>query len=338
MIGGFRTWDGQGRLQLDTSTFTYQIVANVYVNFAATAVLNIPITGDASNHCAVVLPLSGTKDNSFMPHIVVQANNVQLTRYHPASPGANTTTNTARVLVFKFRPAAGAPGPSGSYGFRATNDANYVQIDTEAPRLSVLCSGSYQGASYTVTVGFPAAITTAEPPCVFIRPSTTTATELYGQVLILGSSGNWTGFQITTRNVGFLPSGKWFAAVFAPTPSATYGLRLSDGAAKVTYDSGAAPAVVTSVVQGWTYSGAVAGALAGHYYWRSPYMVREDEYVMINPFTLPALSATSATSSPTAISLNYAGQYAEIYQQGPGGTVFMDKGNIPAVFARLFIA
>jgi len=29
---------------------------------------------------------------------------------------------------------------------------------------------------------------------------------------------------------------------------------------------------------------------------------------------------------------------AELYQQGPGGTVFTNKGNVPAVFARLFIA
>jgi len=66
--------------------------------------------------------------------------------------------------------------------------------------------------------------------------------------------------------------------------------------------------------------------------------VAEDEYVMINPFTLPALSATSPSASPTSISLNYSQNYAEIYQQGPGGTVFINKGNVPAVFARLFIA
>jgi len=50
------------------------------------------------------------------------------------------------------------------------------------------------------------------------------------------------------------------------------------------------------------------------------------------------LAATSPSASPTAISLNYAQNYAEIYQQGPGGTVFTNKGNVPAVFARLFIA
>lgn len=334
MIGGLRTWDEQGRLTLDTSTFTYQIVANVLVNFASTSVLNIPITGNASNHCAVALALSG----SFMPHIEVQANNVQVTRYHPSSPSANQTTGIVRILVMRFRPAAGAAGPSGSYGFLAINDAGYVQIDADKPRLSVLSSGTYQGTSMTVTVSFPSPITTQEPPCVFIRPSTSIGTELYYAMSILGNPGGWTGFSISTRNVAYLPSGKWFAAAFAPTASATYGLRIWDGGAACVYDSGAAPAVVTNVVQSWAYVGAVSGTLAGHYYWRASYSVAEDEYVMINPFTLPALSATSPAASPTAISLNYAQQYAEIYQQGPGGTVFTNKGNVPAVFARLFIA
>lgn len=338
MIGGLRTWDEQGRLTLDTSTFTYQIVANVLVNFASTSVLNIPITGNASNHCAVALALTGTADTAFMPHIAVQTNNVQVTRYHPSSPSASDTRITARILVMRFRPSGGAAGPSGSYGFLAINDDGYVQIDAETPRLSVLSSGAYQGTSKEVTVSFPQAITTQEPPCVFIRPSTTTGTELYYAMSLLGTAGNWTGFRISTGNVNFLPSGKWFAAVFAPTAAATYGMRIWDGAGSRVYDSGAPPAVVTNVVQSWTYAGAVGGTLAGHYYWRSPYDVGEDEYVMINPFTLPALSASSPAASPTAIRLNYVNKYAEIYQQGPSGTVFTNKGNVPAVFARLFIA
>jgi|GEM_PF-746543 len=338
MIGGLRTWDELGRLQLDTSTFTYQIVANVLVNFANTSLVNIPITGNATNHCAVVLALTGTVDTAFMPHIVVQTNNVQVTRYHPSSPSAGDTRITARILVMKFRTSAGAAGPSGSYGFLAINDSGYVQIDADTPRLSVLSSGTYQGSSSTVTVSFPQVINTQEPPCVFIRPSTSSGTELYYGMSILGSAGNWTGFRISTRNVNFLPSGKWFAAVFAPTASATYGLRIWNAAAARVYDSGAAPAVVTNVVQSWTYVGSVSGTLAGHYYWRASYAVAEDEYVMINPFTLPALSSTSPSASPTAISLNYSQNYAEIYQQGPGGSVFLDKGNVPAVFARLFIA
>jgi len=316
MIGGLRTWDAQARLTLDTSTFTYQIVANVLVNFASTTLVNIPITGNATNHCAVVLALTGTADTAFMPHIAVQTNNVQVTRYHPSSPSASDTRITARILVMRFRPSGGAAGPSGSYGFLAINDYGYVQIDAETPRLSVLSSGTYQGTSMKVTVSFPSPITTQEPPCVFIRPSTSSGTELYYAMSILGNPGGWTGFSISTRNVAYLPSGKWFAAVFAPTASATYGLRIWDSSAVRVYDSGAAPAVVTNVVQSWTYIGAVSGTLAGHYYWRAPYSVAEDEYVMINPFTLPALSATSPSASPTSISLNYSQNYAEIYQQG----------------------
>lgn len=331
MSFGLRTWDEQARLQLDTSTFTYQIVANVLINFSTTQITNIPIVGDASNHCAVVLALTGTISNSFMPHITITNNNVRIN-------SGGVTRNTVRALVMKFRPAGGTASPSASYGFLAINDEGYVQIDTETPRLSVLSSGTYQGASLTVTVNFPQPITTDEPPCVFIRPSTTSSTELYGSMEILGSAGNWTGFRIRTQNVKYLPSGKWFAAVFAPTPSATYGMRLFDGNSKVVYDSGAAPAIVTNVVQNWSYAGVAGGTLANHYYWRSAHSIAEDEYVMINPFTLPAMSNTSPLASPTAISLNYTQNYAEMYQQGPAGTIFTDKGNVPAVFARLFIA
>lgn len=331
MIGGLRTWDEQARLTLDTSTFTYQIVANVLINFASVSTVNIPITGNASNHCAVVLALTGTVDNSFMPYITVQTNNIRI-------DSGGVTSNTVRVLALKFRPSGGAAGASGSYGFLAINDDGYVQIDAETPRLSVACAGTYQGTSMTVTVSFPQPITTSEPPCVFIRPSTTTGKELYYAMSILGTAGNWTGFRITSRNVSFYPSGKWFAAVFAATTSATYGLRIWDGAQRRVYDTGSPPVVVTTVLQSWAYVGMASGTLANNYYWRIPYAVLEDEYVMINSFTLPAMSATSPSASPTSISLNYAQGYVEMYQQGPAGTVYTQKGNVPAVFARLFIA
>jgi hypothetical protein len=327
MIGGLRTWDAQARLQLDTSTFTYQIVASVLVDFAATPIVNIPITGDASNHCAVVLALTG----GFMPKIAVQLNNIQINGGRVARP-------VARVLVMKFRPSAGAAGTAGSYGFMARNNDGFVQIDAETPRLSVACSGLYQGTSMTVTVGFPQPITTEEPPCVFIRPSTTTGTELYYQMEIIGTARNWTGFRLTSRNVNFYPSGKWFAAVFAATTSDSYGVRFWDGASRPVYDTGSPPVVVTNVLQSWPYAGVSGGTLANNYYWRIPYAVAEDEYVMINSFTLPAMSETSPAASPTSISLNYAGGYVEMYQQAPAGTVHTNKGNVPAVFARLFIA
>lgn len=102
MSFGLRTWNASGQLQMDTSTFTYQVVSNTVINFAATSVANIPIAGNASNHCAVILNLDGSASLDFMPHIVVQQDNVQITRYHPANSGGRFSDITARVLIMRY--------------------------------------------------------------------------------------------------------------------------------------------------------------------------------------------------------------------------------------------
>lgn len=222
-----------------------------------------------------------------------------------------------------------------TYGFRAFNDSAYVQIDSETPRLCALYNGTYQGSSYQVTINFPSPIATPEPPCIFIRPTTTSETELYRSITVNGSPGNWVGFSISTSNVGFLPSGKWFASVFGSRGAASYGLRLFGADGSVLYDSGAPAVIVTGVVQAWTYAGRSAGTLANYYFWRANRQVAEDEYIMINPFSLPAITATTPAASPLAVRINYVGGFVEIFQEGPSGTVMTNKGNIPAVFGRL---
>ena len=99
---GLRTWDEQSRLQLDTSTFTYQMVHNVVVNFAVTPTITLPINGNSSNHCVVILNLTGIPTSNYMPHIVVGAGAVAVYRYHPNAPNNGGTIITARILVMRF--------------------------------------------------------------------------------------------------------------------------------------------------------------------------------------------------------------------------------------------
>ncbi|RMV80351.1 hypothetical protein ALP04_04849, partial [Pseudomonas amygdali pv. sesami] len=56
-----------------------------------------------------------------------------------------------------------------SFGVISINDSSYVQIDSETPRLCVLTKGSYSGTT-NANVTFPRAVTSADPPLVFIRP------------------------------------------------------------------------------------------------------------------------------------------------------------------------
>lgn len=219
------------------------------------------------------------------------------------------------------------------FGLVARNDAQYVQIDAEAPRLCRVYSGDYAAVgSYVATVTFPAPITTAEPPCIFIRPSTTSSTELYRRLMISGSPGNWTGFSIESSNVTYRPAGKWFAAVFAVLSSTGFGLRVFDAAAQLVYDSGSAPVIVTKVSASWAYAGSKPLTMGSAFYWRTPAAADEGEYLMMNPFSR-VLQAPAAVASTCGIRIAYGEGYTEIYALN--SNVWTNLGHLPAVFARL---
>ena len=76
-----------------------------------------------------------------------------------------------------------------SFGLTVRNDDSFIQIDSETPRLCSVFNGAYAATGDRVArVAFPAAITTEEPPCIFIRNSLDRARELYDGMTI-----NWRG-------------------------------------------------------------------------------------------------------------------------------------------------
>ncbi|MCV4287856.1 hypothetical protein OH708_08065 [Pseudomonas capsici] len=220
-----------------------------------------------------------------------------------------------------------------TYGFRATNESSYVQIDSESPRLCMIEKGSYGGSNYTVTVMFSIPITTTEPPMVFIRPSVNNGNELYRTMILLGSSGAWTGFQITAMNIAYQPTGAWFVATFASRGTALYGMRLWDPASKIIYDSGAYAVAVTNVLPGWTYAGQVQVDIGRRYKWVAGRGLAENEYFMINVFSLGIQD--NGSGSTCAVSIDYTNNQTCMWSSG--FTAWIDQGHRPVVFAKLVV-
>ncbi|UNK68401.1 hypothetical protein MNO08_10025 [Pseudomonas simiae] len=131
-----------------------------------------------------------------------------------------------------------------SHGLTFNNNSDVVTLDSEFARLVVIHKGIYGPAGGD----FPSVITSQEPPLIFVRPSTGG----FQWVSLKGSPGNWTGF-INGASGG---SGSFFVAAYESAPTAQYGLRLWDGAAKQLFDNGTPCAQFTDVVAGWAYGGA----------------------------------------------------------------------------------
>lgn len=64
MSFGLRTWDANGVIQMDTDTFTYQVIHNATYQLTRDGSITIPIPAFKVANCvATVLPL-GTSDGS----------------------------------------------------------------------------------------------------------------------------------------------------------------------------------------------------------------------------------------------------------------------------------
>ena len=225
-----------------------------------------------------------------------------------------------------------------SYGLRVVNDNSYVQIDSDTPRLCSLYNGTYSAGSRIAIVTFPAAITTPEPPCIFIRNSPTAPNDVYTQTILTGSPGNWTGFQVWANNINSRPTGKWFAAVFATKASANYGMRIWGANGQLVFDSGATPVTVTRASNSWSYvSYGAQGPIGTATFYKcniSNGPLLEDEYFMINPFSRTMLAPNNITSMDAGIRWVYGSNQLSLYAIGFGAN-WLDIGSPGAVFARL---
>lgn len=168
-----------------------------------------------------------------------------------------------------------------SYGLEFTNNNNVVTLDSEFSRLVVLQSGRYAGGA-----GFSPAVTTQEPPLVFVRPDASTT---FQYATISGGPGNWTGFSFVGGG-----GGKFFCAAFQSREVATYGFRIWDGNSKLLFDSGTPCAQFTRTITNWTYIGSsTVGQGQRRSNWTAYSPLDTGDYMLINTIGMDVGSSST---------------------------------------------
>lgn len=109
MTYGARTWSANEVLELDTDSFTYQVIHNQLYQLTMGAVITVPIVGfDPEKCCAVVLPTQPATNNSStsaMPYQSVGMGVVTVRSKHPNQPSADSYGSTIqfRLLVMRHK-------------------------------------------------------------------------------------------------------------------------------------------------------------------------------------------------------------------------------------------
>ncbi|QHC93881.1 hypothetical protein PspR84_04310 [Pseudomonas sp. R84] len=217
-----------------------------------------------------------------------------------------------------------------TFGFQSINDSSFVQIDAEAPRLCVLTRGSYSGVSNASGV-FARAVTSQDPPIVFIRPDQGGPVQVPISVWFTGGPGNWTGFTMKASNVNSTLSGQYFVAAWASMGTAAYGMRLWDESAALIYDSGAPAVVVTFAAGNWTYLGSEVLVTGRRYIWGINKSLGVGEYLSLNPFTMNCHN--DGTGGGCALGVDYVN--GRILMYSLANTAWTDQGHRPFLCAKL---
>jgi len=216
-----------------------------------------------------------------------------------------------------------------SFGFQSINDNSFVQIDSEAPRLCLLTKGAYSGTTDASGV-FARAITSQDPPLVFIRPAAGVI-QVPISVWFTGGPGNWTGFSIKASNVTATLSGQYFVAAWASMGTATYGLRLWGANGALVYDSGAPAVVVTFAAGNWVYIGDEVLTVGRRYIWAINKLLGAGEYISINPFAMNCHNG--ASGGGCSIGVDYGNSQIRMYSLAT--TAWTDQGHRPFLCAKL---
>ncbi|ANH98923.1 hypothetical protein A8L59_16375 [Pseudomonas koreensis] len=217
-----------------------------------------------------------------------------------------------------------------SYGFQSINDSSFVQIDSDAPRLCVLTKGSYSGNGSAAGT-FARAVTSQDPPLVFIRPTQNGQIQVPISVWFTGGPGNWTGFSMIASNINGVLSGQYFVAAWASMGTAAYGMRLWGAGGELVYDSGAPAVVVTFAAGNWTYLGNDQLQVGRRYFWGINKVMGVGEYVSINSFAMHCHNP--ASGGGCAVGVDYANGRIMMYSLA--SAAWTDQGHRPFLCAKL---
>ena len=109
MSYGLRTWDEGGVLQMDTDSFTYQVLHSETYTLARSQVLTVTVAGfDPATCSAAILPISPPPDevvavSGAIPYVSVAQNTITIRSKHPSETGTNMTQLTFRLLVMRYK-------------------------------------------------------------------------------------------------------------------------------------------------------------------------------------------------------------------------------------------
>lgn len=187
-----------------------------------------------------------------------------------------------------------------SFGLTFKNNNDVVTLDSEFSRLVIIESGTWvTNSSNNTPIFFSKVITTTEPPLVFVRPD---VTNTFYFCQIIGTPNNWTAVSFYTGLVN--GTGKWFAAAFQSTPTATFGLRLWDAGSKLIFDNGTPCAQFTATITNWAYLGSTQTSQGVYRLTWTPnggFPLSNGDYLMINNIALDMAGLVSRTGNMYAL-------------------------------------
>lgn len=106
MTYGVRTWSADGVLEMDTDSFTYQVLHNQAYQLNGSNTITASVAGfTPATGVAVILPIS-TRDADFssgsMPYMTVGNGTVTVRSRNPSEPGSIGSSILFRLLVMRF--------------------------------------------------------------------------------------------------------------------------------------------------------------------------------------------------------------------------------------------
>lgn len=107
MSFGLRTWGAGGALELDTDSFTYQVIHNQLYTITDRGVITVPIAGfDPSTCCAAILPINAPTSNDVtqgMPYMYVNSGYVTIRSQNVNGGNYRGSTISFRLLAMRYR-------------------------------------------------------------------------------------------------------------------------------------------------------------------------------------------------------------------------------------------
>jgi|GEM_PF-5967049 len=191
-----------------------------------------------------------------------------------------------------------------SYGIQIFNDVSQLLIDSDNSLLHWVFTAQYTiGANTTsaVTINWPQAITTQQPPLVFQKIQA--GGYGCGNFQYIGSAGNWTGMRISPDIINSVQTYTYCVAVFMPPRSSqTYGVQLFDATGQLILDSGYSTMVFQFATRSFTRNGPTnQSGWNRTWYWttNTSYSVNPNSYVLISNFAGYLFDGAGAGNVPS---------------------------------------